>query len=45
MNANFGIIRPLGKKVKGGKSVRNQALAERALAELDEFLSKEENFK
>ena len=45
MNANFGIIRPLGKKVKGGKSARNQALSERALAELDEFLSKDEIFQ
>jgi len=45
MNANFGIIRPLGRKVKGGKSARNQALSERALSELDEFLSKDESFK
>lgn len=37
MNANFGIIRPLEKKVKGGKSARNQALSERALASLEEF--------
>ena len=39
MNANFGIIKPLGRKVKGGKSVRNQALSERALEELDSFLA------
>lgn len=45
MNANFGIIRPLGKKVKGGKSARNQALSERALSDLDEFLSKDEFFQ
>ena len=45
MNANFGIIRPLCKKVKGGKSARNQALSERALSDLDEFLSKDEFFQ
>ena len=45
MNANFGIVRPLGKKVKGGKSARNQALSERAIAELDEFISKDEIFQ
>ncbi len=45
MNANFGIVKPLDKKVKGGKSARNQALAERALAELDEFISKDEGFQ
>ena len=32
MNANFGIIAPLGVKIKGGKRYRNEALAERALA-------------
>ena len=31
MNANFGILPPLGYKVKGGKSARNEKLAERAL--------------
>ncbi len=31
MNANFGIIAPLGQKVKGGKSKRNEAYAERSL--------------
>lgn len=31
MNANFGIIAPLGRKVKGGKKYRNEAYAERAL--------------
>lgn len=34
MNANFGLIAPLGRKVKGGKRARNEALAERALAEI-----------
>ncbi|MBR2461442.1 MAG: methylenetetrahydrofolate--tRNA-(uracil(54)-C(5))-methyltransferase (FADH(2)-oxidizing) TrmFO [Clostridia bacterium] len=39
MNANFGIIKPLDKKIKGGKSARNQALSERALRDLNAFLS------
>jgi methylenetetrahydrofolate--tRNA-(uracil-5-)-methyltransferase len=38
MNANFGIVEPLGRKVKGGKSARNAALSERALQELDAVL-------
>ena len=32
MNANFGIIAPLDKKIKGGKKFRNEALAERSLS-------------
>lgn len=32
MNANFGIIMPLDKKVKGGKKLRNQEYARRSLA-------------
>lgn len=35
MNANFGIIEPLAQRVKGGKVAKNQALADRSLAELD----------
>lgn len=31
MNVNFGIIPPLGRKVRGGKKMKNAALAERAL--------------
>ena len=31
MNANFGIIAPFEKKVKGGKKLRNEAYAERSL--------------
>ena len=31
MNVNFGIISPLGYKVKGGKEARNSSLAQRAL--------------
>ena len=44
MNANFGIIAPLEKKVKGGKKFRNLEYAARSLALIDgmssvEFLS------
>ncbi len=31
MNANFGIIEPLGKRPKGGKAAKNEALAARSL--------------
>lgn len=31
MNANFGIVPPLGFKVRGGKRARNEKLAQRAL--------------
>ena len=37
MNANFGIIEPLPARVKGGKAAKNQALAERALACIEEI--------
>lgn len=37
MNANFGIIAPFDKKVKGGKKARNQAYAERSLCVIDEL--------
>ncbi len=37
MNANFGIIEPLPARVKGGKVAKNQALADRALAYIDEM--------
>lgn len=35
MNANFGIIAPFDKKVKGGKKNRNAAYAERSLELID----------
>ena len=35
MNANFGIIEPLGYRVKGGKTAKNEALANRALEEIE----------
>ncbi len=45
MNANFGIIAPLDKKVKGGKKMRGAAYAERSLSFIGEYLSekKDEN--
>ena len=39
MNANFGIIPPLEKKVKGGKAARNDAYAARALSFAKELRS------
>ncbi len=39
MNANFGLLPPLEKKVKGGRAARNGALSERALSKLDGFIS------
>lgn len=39
MNANFGIIAPLDKKVKGGKKMRGAAYAERSLARVADYLS------
>ena len=39
MNANFGIIAPFDKKVKGGKKCRNEAYAERSLAIIDSDFS------
>lgn len=35
MNANFGIIAPLGRRVRGGKTAKNEALAQRALDAVD----------
>ena len=31
MNANFGLVAPLGRKVKGGKRARGEAMGVRAL--------------
>ncbi len=36
MNANFGIIKPFDKKIKGGKKCRNEAYARRSLEIIDE---------
>lgn len=38
MNANFGLVAPLEKKVKGGKKAKNEALAERSLKYIDEII-------
>jgi methylenetetrahydrofolate--tRNA-(uracil-5-)-methyltransferase len=37
MNANFGIVEPLGFRVKGGKVAKYEVVAERALNELGSF--------
>ena len=42
MNANFGIIEPLGYRVKGGKVAKNEALAQRSLAEIARLCQNEE---
>ncbi len=42
MNANFGIVDPLGYRIKGGKTAKNEALAKRSLAYIDS-LKKTEN--
>lgn len=42
MNANFGIVAPLGFKVKGGKKPRNEAIAKRAIEKIENL--KEEAF-
>ena len=39
MNANFGIVTPLGYRVKGGKAAKNEKLAERALGIIDELVA------
>ena len=46
MNANFGIIAPFDKKIKGGKKSRNEAYSMRSLEIISErfaFLNKNEN--
>ncbi len=42
MNANFGIIAPLGYRVKGGKVAKYEVVAERALNDLAEIIEKYE---
>jgi methylenetetrahydrofolate--tRNA-(uracil-5-)-methyltransferase len=37
MNANFGIIAPFEKKIKGGKKARNEAYAIRSLEIIETF--------
>ena len=42
MNANFGILKELGYRVKGGKVAKYEKLAERSLAEVERLLGKTE---
>ena len=37
MNANFGIVEPLGYRVKGGKAAKNEEISRRALAQIAEI--------
>ncbi len=37
MNANFGLVEPLGERVRGGKRAKNEALAVRSLTVLREM--------
>ena len=39
MNANFGIIKPLEYRVKGGKSAKNEVISNRALEAIDEVVA------
>lgn len=41
MNANYGIVSPLGYKVRGGKAARNEEYSKRALAKLTSILNGE----
>ena len=45
MNANFGIVPPLGYRVKGGKAAKNERLAQRALEAIDASGTEWENSK
>ena len=42
MNANFGLVARHTEKIKGGKKVRYQFYAERALKETDRIVNEEE---
>jgi len=44
MNANFGIVEPLGYRVKGGKSAKNEMISARALEALEEIRNNKEVF-
>ena len=43
MNANFGIVPPLGYRVKGGKAAKNERLAQRALEAIDALVGEQTN--
>ena len=40
MNANFGIVEPLEKRVKGGKIAKYEVVAARALEALEEYCAR-----
>ena len=40
MNANFGIVEPLGRKIKGGKVAKYEVVAQRSLDTLPEYAEK-----
>ncbi len=42
MNANFGLVPPLGYRVRGGKTAKNEKLAERSLAAIGALVGKRE---
>lgn len=39
MNANFGIVKPLEYRVKGGKSAKNEVISNRALEAIDNVIA------
>ena len=39
MNANFGIVKPLEYRVKGGKAAKNEVISNRALEAIDEVIA------
>ena len=39
MNANFGIVKPLEHRVKGGKSAKNEVISNRALEAIDKMIA------
>ena len=43
MNANFGLIAPLGYKVKGGKIAKYEVVAARSLEKIDEYANTIQN--
>ncbi len=42
MNANFGLVKPLSHKVKGGKKARGEAMGLRAIEYIKEFVADKE---
>ena len=44
MNANFGLVAPLDRKVKGGKKARGEAMGMRAVEYMKNFTGKDNEF-